>query len=590
MEDNNEISNYNLEKKLIFKKYRVGKLIFKSKLSNVHEGINVLNGEQVAIKFEKTGQKYNLLESEAYFLFLLKGEGIPIIISYGKIIGFKVIIEELLGESIYLLWKNNTFDIKNKINDLCLIAIQCLDRIKYIHSKNTIHRDIKPLNFLFGKKDPKLIYLIDFGIAKKYRSSRTGKHIKFKSFQKTNGSLRYMSINGNNCCEQSRRDDLESLGYTLIYLIKKTLPWKNIENLNIDKWEKYRKVRDLKISTLPEELCSGLPKEFCDYIKYCRNLSFEQEPNYNYLKNLFLEIIKKNENISDAKYIKLRQFSWMKTDNKRISKIEYIKNAHKPSLSRLENLSSSRGKENTHKRLYSLIKKSIDRANSQESSKIKNSNYIKLNMNNINIILNSVGEIDKKINKKNSKKKINIKNQENKNYNSFNINEFIHKKVGKTHKINKRKKILLPKPPEAYKTISQEILNMNNTENSINSLTLKKFRNPISDDFLKKVHYSKNNIYSKINSKRQGYYKTLGEREKEKEEKMRMIKDRIKKKTNLSLKYDSSTNNNFSNSNNDFTRIPIEKRKKLSLNVFQLKNLNKEKYYINNKYLTNYDI
>ena len=184
-----------------------------------------------------------------------------------------------------------------------------------------------------------MIYLIDFGIAKKYRSSRTGKHIKYKSFQTTNGSLIYMSINGNNCCEQSRRDDLESLGYTLIYLIKKTLPWKYIELLNINKRDKYRKVRDLKISTLPEELCSGLPKEFCDYIKYCRNLSFEQEPNYNYLKNLFLEIIKKNEKISDAKYIKLRHFSWLKGDSKRIN-FEYIKNAHRTTLSGLENFSS----------------------------------------------------------------------------------------------------------------------------------------------------------------------------------------------------------------------------------------------------------
>ena len=149
-----------------------------------------------------------------------------------------------------------------------------MDRLKYIHSKNTVHRDIKPLNFLFGKKDPNFIYLIDFGIAKKYRSSRTGKHIKYIFTKKVNGSLRYMSINSNKYYEQSRRDDLESLGYMLIYLIKKTLPWINIENLNISKKEKYRKVRDLKISTLPEELCSGLPKEFCDYIKYCKNLSF----------------------------------------------------------------------------------------------------------------------------------------------------------------------------------------------------------------------------------------------------------------------------------------------------------------------------
>ena len=145
-------------KSIIFNKFKIKNLICSTHFGKVYSGINVKNKEPIAMKFENRNSKYNLLESEACFLFLLKGEGIPKIISYGKIIGFKVIIEELLGESIYLLWKNKTFDIKNKINDLCLIAIQCLDRLKYIHSKNTVHRDIKPINFLFGKKDPNFIY------------------------------------------------------------------------------------------------------------------------------------------------------------------------------------------------------------------------------------------------------------------------------------------------------------------------------------------------------------------------------------------------------------------------------------------------
>ena len=551
MEDN-KTANYNLEKKLIFKKYRVGKLIYKSNLSTIHEGINELNGEQVALKFERTGQKYNFLESEAYFLFLLKGEGIPKIISYGKIIGFKVIIEELLGESIYLLWKNTTFDIKNKLNDLCLIAIQCLDRLKYIHSKNTLHRDIKPFNFLFGKTNLKLLYLIDFGISTKYRSSRTGKHIKFKFVRKAIGSLRYMSINSNSCYEQSRRDDLESLGYILIYLIKKTLPWISIENSNINKIEKYRKVRDLKMSTLPEELCSGLPKEFCDYIKYCRNLTFEQEPNYNYLKNLFLEIIKKNEKISDAKYIKLRHFSWLKGDSKRIN-FEYIKNAH-----------------NTHKRLYFLIKNSIERSKSQESPKIKTSNYLKLNLKNINIILNNINAISNKISIKNSKKKINIKNKGNENNKKTNvpfINKFQNKKAEKSDKITKYRKILITKPIKENKKNSKGIINMNNTDNNIISSTIQKIRIPKLDDVLTKVDYSKNKIDGKINLKK-GCYKTLEEREKEKENKKRMeiIKNRIKNRnSNLKFKYNSE--NNTFNNNHDLNQIITDKKKKININI-----------------------
>ena len=569
MEDN-KTANYNLEKKLIFKKFRVGKLIYKSNLSTIHEGINELNGEQVALKFERTGQKYNFLESEAYFLFLLKGEGIPKIISYGKIIGFKVIIEELLGESIYLLWKNTTFDIKNKLNDLCLIAIQCLDRLKYIHSKNTLHRDIKPFNFLFGKTNPKLLYLIDFGISTKYRSSRTGKHIKFKFVRNAIGSLRYMSINSNSCYEQSRRDDLESLGYMLIYLIKKTLPWISIENSNINKIEKYRKVRDLKMSTLPEELCSGLPKEFCDYIKYCRNLSFEQEPNYNYLRNLFLEVIKKNEKIVDIRYIKKLQFSWLSRNNNRITKIDDNNKNQHSSISETENISSSRGKSNTHKRLYFLIKNSIERSKSQESPKIKTSNYLKLNLKNINIILNNINAISNKISIKNSKKKINIKNKGNENNKKTNIqfiNKFQNKKAEKSDKITKYRKILITKPVKENKKNSKGIINMNNTDNNIISSTIQKIRIPKLDDVLTKVDYSKNKIDGKINLKK-GCYKTLEEREKEKENKKRMeiIKDRIKNRnSNLKFKYNSE--NNTFNNNHDFNQIITDKKKKININI-----------------------
>ena len=569
MEDN-KTANYNLEKKLIFKKFRVGKLIYKSNLSTIHEGINELNGEQVALKFERTGQKYNFLESEAYFLFLLKGEGIPKIISYGKIIGFKVIIEELLGESIYLLWKNTTFDIKNKLNDLCLIAIQCLDRLKYIHSKNTLHRDIKPFNFLFGKTNPKLLYLIDFGISTKYRSSRTGKHIKFKFVRNAIGSLRYMSINSNSCYEQSRRDDLESLGYMLIYLIKKTLPWISIENSNINKIEKYRKVRDLKMSTLPEELCSGLPKEFSDYIKYCRNLSFEQEPNYNYLRNLFLEVIKKNEKIVDIRYIKPLQFSWLSQNNNRITKIDDNNKNQHSSISETENISSSRGKSNTHKRLYFLIKNSIERSKSQESPKIKTSNYLKLNLKNINIILNNINAISNKISIKNSKKKINIKNKGNENNKKTNIpfiNKFQNKKAEKSDKITKYRKILITKPIKENKKNSKGIINMNNTDNNIISSTIQKIRIPKLDDVLTKVHYSKNKIDGKINLKK-GCYKTLEEREKEKENKKRMeiIKDRIKNRnSNLKFKYNSE--NNTFNNNHDLNQIISDKKKKININI-----------------------
>ena len=273
-----------LQKKLIFKKYRVIKNIYKSReTSAVYEGINELTKEHVAIKCEKIGEKYDDLESEAYTLLLLKSFGIPKLITYGRVSGFRVLIEELLGKTIRFVF-NKLINNKNKLNDICLFAIQCIDRLEFIHSKNLIHRDIKPPNFLIGRKDPNVIYLIDFGAAKKYRSSRTGKHIKYRYTNMICGSVRYMSINGNRGYEQSRRDDLESLGYTLIELLTKKLPWAKLENSEIDFETNCKKISDLKYSITPEELPSGLPKQFAEYIKYCRNLEFEQKPNYKIIK------------------------------------------------------------------------------------------------------------------------------------------------------------------------------------------------------------------------------------------------------------------------------------------------------------------
>ena len=110
------------------------------------------------------------------------------------------------------------------IIEVCLIGNQILDRVEWIHSNNIIYRDIKPENFLIGKNDPDIIYIIDFGLCKKYRSSKTWKHILPKTIATMSGTLKYASLNVLNGKESSRRDDLISLGYMLIYLLKRNLP------------------------------------------------------------------------------------------------------------------------------------------------------------------------------------------------------------------------------------------------------------------------------------------------------------------------------------------------------------------------------
>ena len=266
------------QKRLIFKKYKVGKLICKTSASIIFEGVNIIKKEHIAMKFENRGGKNNFLDTEVYFLLLLKGIGIPNVISYGTFMNYRVLIEELLDKSLYVIFKN----INNKnalLNDICLVALQSLDRLEFIHSKNIVHRDIKPTNFCIGKKNPNLLYIIDFGMSKKYRSSRTGKHIKFKINKTASGTLSYMSIHHFQGYEYSRRDDLESLGYTLIFLMEKTLPWVKIEKHKISDREKYEKIYPIKMSITPEKLCEKLPNEFCKYLKYCRKLDFEERLN-----------------------------------------------------------------------------------------------------------------------------------------------------------------------------------------------------------------------------------------------------------------------------------------------------------------------
>jgi serine/threonine protein kinase len=127
-----------------------------------------------------------------------------------------------------------------------------------MHNKSLLHRDIKPENFLIGQKKKNfLIYVIDFGLAKRYKNSKTGEHIPFTEGKQLTGTARYASIYTHLGKEQSRRDDLESLGYILVYFLTGSLPWNNIQGKN--KTEKYKNILDCKIKTVPKELCKDLP-------------------------------------------------------------------------------------------------------------------------------------------------------------------------------------------------------------------------------------------------------------------------------------------------------------------------------------------
>lgn len=176
-----------------------------------------------------------------------------------------------------------------------------MQRIEYLHNHDIIHRDIKPDNFLIGiKKQQNTVYAIDFGLAKKFQDTKTGQHIPYKDNKSLTGTARYASINTHVGIEQSRRDDLESLGFVLLYFLRGNLPWQGLNAKT--KNEKYTLIKNKKVNTSFETLCKGFPNEFVTYFNYCHKLLFEEKPDYEYLKKLFRSLFEANSFTHDGLY------------------------------------------------------------------------------------------------------------------------------------------------------------------------------------------------------------------------------------------------------------------------------------------------
>ena len=253
---------------------------------------------------ETVGRRRSQLLEEAKIYKLFQGcEGIPKLYHTSTEGGYHGVVMELLGSNIDVLI--GTCGGHLSLATVLALADQMLDRIEVFHSKGFIHRDVKPENFTVGKNEcSSTVYVIDYGLAKRYRNPSTKIHIPYKQGKKLTGTARYSSVSTHMGVEQSRRDDIECLGYTFIYMAKGELPWQGIKAET--KKEKYEKIAEYKHSVPIEVLCKGLPPEFNNYMYYSRNLQFEDKPDYSQLKKLFRDCFYK------AKYDKGFVFDWVK--------------------------------------------------------------------------------------------------------------------------------------------------------------------------------------------------------------------------------------------------------------------------------------
>lgn len=262
-------------------KYLILKKLGSGSFGDVYLGKNTESQEDVAIKVEDTRANHQQLLSEAKILTILSGQGIPKIYWYGTEGLYNIMVLELLGPSLEDLFNKHLRKFSTK--SIIMIADHLFQRIELMHTQNYLHRDVKPDNFLCGLgKNSNLIYVIDFGLSKKYRDNATKLHIKFSDKRSLTGTARYASINSHMGSELSRRDDLEGIVYVLIYLFAGVLPWQGITCKN--KTEKNRIIADIKINTSIEIICRGTTPEICNILKYSRGLRFEETPDYEYIK------------------------------------------------------------------------------------------------------------------------------------------------------------------------------------------------------------------------------------------------------------------------------------------------------------------
>ena len=346
----------------------------------IYECQNIKNKQTYAAKIEYHSAPNPQLYQESKMMTEMKGKlGFPTCYQVIYLKQELVMVTDLLGPNIQDIMDNiegKKFTMKSTL----LLTEQMLKRLRDLHEKGIIHRDMKPENFVIGKgKNEKLIYMIDFGLSRHYLIEKTQQHIPMKSDRAIVGTLRYISMNCHEGLEVSRRDDLESLAYMMIHFVIGELPWMGIKAKSLG--EKYKRVYEKKQETVPDDICKILPDEMKSFLQHILNLEFEEKPNYDYLEGLIKSLKSKYGFKNDD------NFEWLDPSIKGDLYIKISQNKNeKHNSSAMNNFVLEDNKEDDNNIIFPKKAKTedIDTKNDLRQSNDKGDNQGKNNLNNLN--------------------------------------------------------------------------------------------------------------------------------------------------------------------------------------------------------------
>ncbi|XP_023735961.1 casein kinase 1-like protein HD16 [Lactuca sativa] len=220
--------------------------------------------------------------------------GIPMVHHKGRQGEYYILVMDKLGPSLWDVWNSSNQTLSEEM--VACIAVESLSILEQLHLRGFVHGDVKPENFLLGQPgtpNEKKLYLVDLGLASKWRDTSSGNHVDYD--QKPDvfrGTVRYASVHAHLGRTGSRRDDLESLAYTLVFLLKGKLPWQGFVGEN-----KGFLVCKKKMATSPDILCYYCPSPFKQFLEAVTNMKFDEEPNYSKLIALFENCLVSNASL-----------------------------------------------------------------------------------------------------------------------------------------------------------------------------------------------------------------------------------------------------------------------------------------------------